>query len=194
MTVYEYYCVFGYLIPIEDYIELVGYNDIDATIIAKYRDEYSYEVSNRHVIMDLMCEGCDEINNGKPHWDETGYTDMKKITVNGVEFIVRTFPHDCKEFDKYYVVGIDQGNIDVYDGDINMHTGADDTGNVQFVTYKLACMGVPYFIVKMITDYMMSSDNLRCRMLLEDPTWKPVVDRGHNAKLFLIPNDCKCCS
>ena len=202
MTVTYLHCVFGFLVKIDDYVAMYGYNNIPDDIIKTCIDEH-HAVSSSGAFIHFMEEGgYQPIDNGNPHWDSTGFINVKRFQVGRYHYIAMSFPHDKKEYYRtHYVVGIEKPSIDIDDGtfdepQVSNQLMSDKTS--KYAVYRLAQCNIPYDIVLMIMRYLLPDDNALCNVLLEDKAWKRIIKRKDNKKLqpkmYMIPNDCNCCS
>ena len=116
MTIDTYYYTFGFLVPIDECYELLGFTAENFT--AEKREKLIDE-------WDIELEITDE---DFPHaWFDCAYLESRKyeFEVDGKTFIARRFSND-HENGKYLVVGIAIGEMNRFSGKYTSHTKIKD--------------------------------------------------------------------
>jgi hypothetical protein len=181
MTINTYYYVFGFLVPIDDCIALLGFT------IDKLTDEI------RNNIMDEQCYD----NNDEPVTDQRlvrewyemecrdNYNTAYPLELDNHRFIVRSFCHDNDNNDKYYVVGVDIGEIDRFTGICTTNDSTDTPKQriaalAQNTEWQRA-------IQKTKQSYSIFKKESHCVPLLKNGLFlEPIV--------YATTDDCDCCS
>lgn len=100
MTIYTIYHVFGFLLPVDECLDAIGYtiNNLPQDI----KDEYEGEDLTMFDFFTLE------------HYD--GFT--FKVKANGIsgKFIIRNFTHDSEYHGVYFAVGVDIGSVENFEG------------------------------------------------------------------------------
>ena len=115
MTINKYYHTFGFLVPIDECIEILGFTEDNFTteIRDNIMEECGFDEDDQIPIgMKLRCWF--EVQNRSSHCAKFRF----RLLGNGInpEFIIRSFSHDSQYYDTHYVVGIEIGVIDRFGG------------------------------------------------------------------------------
>ena len=171
----------------------------------------------------LMSDGYAGVDNGRPHWNPSnsnqhkpGYSQWRTFGIDGVyEYVTRTVPHDSVLRD-YYIVGYDVGEIlrpaigtsRLVSSVQPSYISNEESIALQMASSRLSIIGVPFDIITLITGYLtaLTSDDYYeyrdytsiCNDLLVDPKWKTIIHPEHNTdlhpQLYIVTEDCRCCS
>lgn len=116
MTIDYFYYVYGFLIPIEDCLKVLGYIEENLTPEKKQEvmDECGFDDDDDIPMSTILREWFELEHQDKAY---TAKCDFYLGNGGAYKYIIRSFAHDNKEYyDKYYVVGVDVGTMDRFQG------------------------------------------------------------------------------
>ena len=109
MTITTYYYTFGFLVKIGDCVQLLGYTELTPEKKSELDDELGFdEDAKDETILQWWFE-----------YDMREAGGKYPFAIGKKNYIIRSFKHDHDDHDKYYVVGLDIGNMDRFEGIMN---------------------------------------------------------------------------
>jgi hypothetical protein len=187
MTVNYVWCVFGFVVKIEDYIALYGYDKIPDDVVQRCKDIF-LDIDDVSDARDVLMErgGIESFNGGDPHWDDCLFVYFKRFQQGRYHYITTSFPEDHDKRDTHYIVGIEKPEVDLKNDALmepypSNQLMADEAS--EYAVYRLAQCNIPYGIVRIIMQYLRPDDTDMCNALLEDKGWKRIITTENNKKL-----------
>lgn len=126
MTVHEYNYTFGFLVPIDDCLKVLGFTEDNFTKEKREEvvDEYGYDETDDIPIRTLL-----------RNWFELecggGYSIRHQFYVNGngirYEFVIRSFVHAHEHCDVYYSLGVELGSLSRFEGEYKKYEGLNSS-------------------------------------------------------------------
>lgn len=182
MTINKYYHTFGFLVPIDDCIALLGYTPDKLTeeIRRETLDNLGYDeedVEDTQGMLRLWFESDSLYNYGM----------KRSFVLDDVKYVVRSFCHDEDNYNKNLVVGVSVAEIDRFSGSVVLKRQTTENNPkklliplAQHSDWKTAIQKVPQC-------YSGSQD------LWAIPEIKYTNLRIHPA-IYTTTDDCSCCS
>ena len=182
MTIYTYYLTFGFRVNINDCLKIWGFSPetISKELVEQYKDDTDYTKIEDYVR--CWFEDNELFDN-----HNEGYAVGYRFIIDGKQFIARGYVHsDEKYVDKYYVIGLDLGTIDRWDGSItqaNIESAKEEIKTlVQNEEWKNAIQNS-------------KSPNCTYYSLIDYGVQHPKYDKFSVCpSVHITKNDCDCCS
>ena len=110
MTIHTYYYTFGFLVPINECIKLLGYTieNLTAEKRKEIIDECGFDEGD--FTDEQLCHSWFEYECRETYASEYSFE------IAGNKYIVRSFCHDNPDSEKYLVVGVPIGEMDRFEG------------------------------------------------------------------------------
>lgn len=183
MTIHTYYYTYGFLVPIDDCIALLG---------------YTYDKLNENIRKEIIFEQGfdeDEVKEfSEQRWMREWYemdsrsweNNTKTFVLDGVKFVVRSFVHSREEHGLYYVVGIDHGKMDRFYGGYEQN--APQEGDPTILLAKLVQNKAWYNAISKKKSTLVAFQEEKFYVKSsDDRDW--IIPEIH-----MTTDDCDCCS